>query len=869
MIRLIKKSILAVSIFLVAASSVEAQKVNLDEASVVARDWVLAQQASGNASSSVEFHDSLTHNGLATMYRYTIKPLGFVWVSADRNNAPVLAYSFESSGTDLSNNLPAQDFLSMYQKEIVANRDNPLKSKGSHPGWNTLSTSGLKGMMIDESVEPMMQVTWGQGSGYNKFTPENTPTGCVAVAMVQVMRHWAWPDTCHGQHSYTHSTYGDFAVDFDTVSLIWDDMPYNQPNDRIAHFMLNAGIALHMNYAPGGSGASTGRCRTLLKDNFSYSGDRISFQSMSDYGTVKNWVSMVKNELINGRPIIYRGSGTGGHAFDFDGFNGEYFHVNWGWSGSSNGYFLVTSLSHGSSDFSEAQGCVKGIYPDTMMMWDRPYNLIALAGDNKVALDWTGQYHRDLQAFNVYRDGELIGESVRSDYTDNTAENGVTYSYSISTFYHTDSADYVSERTPSITVEPANGFGLPFEQTFEDGHPGWQISGGRQGFNWGTASNLDMGTDNHEHFVGINSGTAGNNVTVSDYMISNGFDFSNMNHIVLSFDYILKKWQQVDHLYLMYRIFGDNDWVKFHELDKTLNYQDWTHFQIYLPDGALTENVQIAFYYTDGGKVGYGAGIDNIRITEITNPGVPDFSCDQEETCVGSAVIFTDQSSGTRDSYSWDFGTGADPRYANTEGPHTVVYKSSGTKTATLILNDLDEITQKDIVNIVRPPNARFSKTINYKTVTFKNTSSNAIAYMWDFGDGIKVTQPDPIHVYALSGDYKVKLIAINYICESDTIEYTVKIHITGIDDQNLETSFSIYPNPVEDNLYLDITLSDPGKLEYSIISLTGQTLMTKQQDLPAGYYHEVLDMRELPTGVYYLQIRNNQKVSYRKIVLH
>jgi len=851
------------------ASPVDAQKVNLNEAAAVARDWVLQQQTHENTSSSVEFKDSLTYNGLATIYRFLIKPQGFVWVSADKQNAPVLAYSFESSGTDLAENMPAQDFSDLYQTEIVANRENPLKSGGLHPGWNALHTTGLKGLMIDESVEPMMQVTWGQGSGYNKFTPDNTPTGCVAVAMVQVMRHWAWPDTCHGQHSYTHDTYGDFAIDFDTVSFVWDDMPFNEPNDRIARLMFYAGIALHMNYAPGGSGANTARCRTLLKDNFSYSSDKISFQSMSDYGTVKNWVAMVKNELINGRPIIYRGSGTGGHAFDFDGFNGDYFHVNWGWSGSSNGYFLVTSLTPGSSNFSESQGCVKGIYPDTIMMWDRPFSLIALAGDNKVILDWIAPYNRHLQAYHVYRDGELIGESVKTEYIDNTAENGDSYSYSVSSLYHTDSADYESDRTPSIHVEPADGFNLPFEETFEGGHPGWQISGGRRGFNWGTASDLEMGTDTLEHFVGINSGIAGHNITVSDYLISNGFDFSGTSHVVLSFDYVLKKWQQVDHLYLVYRIFGDNEWIKFHELDKTLNYQDWTHFQMYLPDEALTENVQIAFFYTDNGEVGYGAGIDNIRITEITDPGIPDFSCDKKEICLGSTVVYTDLSTGTRNSYYWDFGPGADPRYADTKGPHTVVYKSGGTKTATLLLNGLDEITKKDIVNIVRHPIARFSKTINNKTVTFRNISSYAVAYMWDFGDGVKVTQPNPVHTYALSGDYKVRLIAINHVCENDTIESLVKIHITGIDDQILESSISIYPNPVEDCLHLIANLPEPGKMEYSIYSLSGQKLISNERCLPAGYFQETIDIQEISAGIYYLQIRYKQEVYYSKIVIH
>ena len=868
MTRIFQKSLIILSLLFIFISS-HAQKVNIEEASLVAHNWLENKQKTAYSVQSLEFVDSLSHEKLAIIYRFRIKPLGFVWVSADKLNSPVLAYSFESNGDDLNNNLPAKEFLDLYKSEIADNRDNSLKSGGQHPGWTNLKTGQLKGMQTAESVEPMMEVTWGQGAGYNAFTPDNTPTGCVAVAMVQIMRHWAWPDTCQGLHEYTHGEYGDFAVNLDTVKLDWAAMPMNSPNDNIATLMLYAGIALHMNYAPGGSGASTHRCRTLLRDNFSYSPDRITYQTMSDYGTVKNWTNMVKNELINGRPIIYRGQGSGGHAFNFDGFEGDFFHVNWGWSGSSNGYFIVTSLTPGSHNFSESQGCVKGIYPNTMMMWDRPYNVAALAGDSQVAMAWTSQYHRDLSGYKIYRNGSLVGESTETSYTDITAVNGVLYNYSISSVYETDTADYESDQTQAISAQAAEGFTIPFEQGFADGFNGWEISGTNTGFNWGTANELDMGTDDNNKFIGINSGVAGNNVVVSDYMISNGFDFSGSTHVVLSFDYILRQWQDIDHLYLMYRIFGDNEWIEFHELESTKSYDNWTNFKTYLPDGALTENVQLAFYYTDNGGVGYGAGIDNIKITNIANPGVPDFTCDVEEICLNTAVIFTDHSTGTRNTYSWDFGVGADPRYADTEGPHTVVYKSSGPKTVNLILNGLDEIAKEEVVNIVRPPTARFSKTINHKTVTFRNTSTYATAYMWDFGDGMKVTQEEPSRTYALSGDYVVQLIAINHICKNDTTENLVSIKITNVEDLPLEESVFVYPNPAHEQLNMNLSLANGGKVLYSLISLSGQEIIAKQIEVPAGDYQENINISAVRPGIYYLRIQTDSEVFYQKLILN
>ena len=53
----------------------------------------------------------------------------------------------------------------------------------------------------------------------------------------------------------------------------------------------------------------------------------------------------LQNELNNNRPIIYVGySNDGGHAWNIDGYDDDYFHNNWGWGGSQNGYFLLSSV---------------------------------------------------------------------------------------------------------------------------------------------------------------------------------------------------------------------------------------------------------------------------------------------------------------------------------------------------------------------------------------------------------------------------------------------------------------------------------------------------------------------------------------------
>ena len=74
-----------------------------------------------------------------------------------------------------------------------------------------------------------------------------------------------------------------------------------------------------------------------------------------------------KNELDEGRPLIYKGYTEdlgAGHAFVINGYDEDYFHLNWGWSGSYNGWYLISNLSPGGYNFSTWQGAIINLYPE-------------------------------------------------------------------------------------------------------------------------------------------------------------------------------------------------------------------------------------------------------------------------------------------------------------------------------------------------------------------------------------------------------------------------------------------------------------------------------------------------------------------------
>lgn len=71
--------------------------------------------------------------------------------------------------------------------------------------------------------------------------------------------------------------------------------------------------------------------------------------------SLREWTAILDAELQALRPVYYRGCSTtsGSHAFLCDGADGNgLYHINWGWSGWSNGYFDITVLN---SDYSGAE----------------------------------------------------------------------------------------------------------------------------------------------------------------------------------------------------------------------------------------------------------------------------------------------------------------------------------------------------------------------------------------------------------------------------------------------------------------------------------------------------------------------------------
>ena len=125
-----------------------------------------------------------------------------------------------------------------------------------------------------------------------------------------------------------------------------DSHDHDRADTAVANLVLYCGQGVKMGYGAS-SGASTGNSRDFFVNIFGY--DKSAFWAGRGDYSIDQWFNMIYDELEAGYPVLFAGhSSGGGHAFVLDGFDGDnLFHVNWGWGGGSNGYFLVSILNPG------------------------------------------------------------------------------------------------------------------------------------------------------------------------------------------------------------------------------------------------------------------------------------------------------------------------------------------------------------------------------------------------------------------------------------------------------------------------------------------------------------------------------------------
>lgn len=319
----------------------------------------------GKVAPAKNLRSDKTNN--APYYAFNLEQ-GYVIVSGDDEMTELVGYA-ENGFFDAENVPPQmQLWLNGYAEYVAAVQSGKAKAR--------------KILLSDSPsvvVEPLVTTKWNQDAPFNNFAPEYTDdnnntqrcaTGCAATAMAQIMKFHNWPEQGVGHYSYEHQSFGTISSNFSEHVYDWTNMidRYNNGEysnvqaDAVALLMKDCGVSLNMNYGPV-SGASIYSYTPAFKNYFRYSSRTVNRSGCE----TAEFTKIITDELQEGRPIIYCGTGEdGGHAFVVDGYDTNYFlHVNWGWGGYSDGYFDMNymdptglGIGGGSGAFKWNQGIV-------------------------------------------------------------------------------------------------------------------------------------------------------------------------------------------------------------------------------------------------------------------------------------------------------------------------------------------------------------------------------------------------------------------------------------------------------------------------------------------------------------------------------
>ena len=398
-----------------------AERVSVEDAALVANNFMNVASTNTNVKKVVPakrmVRKAMAEENMYYLYE-NADGEGWVIIAADDAVTPVLAYS--NTGHFRTDNMPSniRKWVGKYNNFIKKIEDDGVvASEETSAQWKKLR----KGLPDDPAgtiiVGPLVTTQWDQDDPYYNLCPGNGSskayTGCVATAMAQVMNYWEWPKRGKGSHTYQpldpnsetgakSKRYGQQTANFGATTYDWENMldtytssATSAQKTAVATLMYHCGVATEMMYgndADGGSGTYTvnygdwddyscaqsslaeffrydkSKLTGYMRDGYTYQGTKY-YDSWTDAA----WTAMVKAELDLQHPIMYGGAGNGGgHSFICDGYDSQdYFHFNWGWSGSNDGWYKLSDLVPGSGgagggsySFSEDQDVIIGIVPD-------------------------------------------------------------------------------------------------------------------------------------------------------------------------------------------------------------------------------------------------------------------------------------------------------------------------------------------------------------------------------------------------------------------------------------------------------------------------------------------------------------------------
>lgn len=382
------KKFFAFVLFMLAFSLTFAANImSVEEARLVSKNFLseryLVQSINIDVADIMLEHTELDDNGVPVFYRFSVKGVGFVLVSATDAVTPILGYSVEKA---FKSNPAVEVYMKSCKKAVIATKKRAeakgTAMTGAADEWaRLLNENFVPTRTRAKEVDPLLLTNWNQDKFYNTYCPYDyragsssdfrTYVGCVALNMSVIRNYYRYPDMGVGAVQYP--VYGEEG---EVLYIVRANLqvPYNYdaivdvPTDytgELAKLIFHSGAAIKIQYGFDGTGSNTAEALDGLQNYFQYGRASIveaapiiaSGEDTQD--GYRKWGDTLKSELDQLRPLFYSattGEGEVGHAFMIDGYDNQgFFHLNWGWEGHGNGFFRINWLADYSGEHDPTQ----------------------------------------------------------------------------------------------------------------------------------------------------------------------------------------------------------------------------------------------------------------------------------------------------------------------------------------------------------------------------------------------------------------------------------------------------------------------------------------------------------------------------------
>ncbi|HEU4718877.1 MAG TPA: T9SS type A sorting domain-containing protein [Bacteroidia bacterium] len=247
---------------------------------------------------------------------------------------------------------------------------------------------------------------------------------------------------------------------------------------------------------------------------------------------------------------------------------------------------------------------------------------------------------------------------------------------------------------------------------------------------------------------------------------------------------------------------------------------------------------------------------DADTITVTTNPAPPVSAGPDQAICPTQAATLT-----ATGAIAYQWSTGAMTASTTVSPGVTTAYYVTGV--------DANGCSASDVVLVSLMPasNAQFTDVVSGATATFTNQSTNAVTYSWNFGDATPLNNTaNPSHTYTANGTYTVTL-TVSGPCGTDTYTQVVVITQVGIQDPDLASSLSLYPNPNDGNFTLSFDFTKQKDVTIQVLDVTGR-IVYSEEDHNISSYNKQLGLAGAGSGIYFVRIITDEGVTTQKIVI-